>query len=150
MMGYRQIIFCFSLLIRKLTFFFLFAIKKRETNLCSIGLFECTNSNVPVIVEQPQDILAELDKPMALHCRAESSSLDDLHVNWYKDGKLVTMDPNARIITEFMALHVINTMPQDAGNYYCIAENPFGKAQSRTAKVQFISKSKKDFISFCH
>ncbi len=76
---------------------------------------------------------------MALHCRAEAPSLDDLRVNWYKDGRLVTMDPNARIITEFMALHVINTMPQDAGSYYCVAENSFGRTQSRTAKVQFIS-----------
>lgn len=126
MMAYRQIIFSVFLLIH---------------------LSECTNNNVPVIVEQPQDILAELDKPMALHCRAEASSLDDLHVNWYKDGKLVTMDPNARIITEFMALHVINTMPQDAGNYYCIAENPFGKTQSRTAKVQFIKLDKEFLIS---
>ncbi len=76
---------------------------------------------------------------MQLHCRAEASSLDDLRVNWYKDGQLVTMDPNARIITEFMALHIINTMPQDAGSYYCIAENSYGRTQSRTAKVQFIS-----------
>lgn len=76
---------------------------------------------------------------MALHCRAEASSLDDLRVNWYKDGRLVTMDPNARIITEFMALHIINTMPQDAGTYYCVAENSFGRTQSRTAKVQFLS-----------
>lgn len=90
-------------------------------------------------MEQPQDILAELDKPMALHCRAEASSLDDLRVNWYKDGRLVTMDPNARIITEFMALHIINTMPQDAGTYYCVAENSFGRSQSRTAQVQFLS-----------
>lgn len=97
-----------------------------------------------MIVEQPQDILAELDKPMALHCRAESDSLDDLRVNWYKDGRLVTMDPNARIITEFMALHVINSMPQDAGSYYCVAENSHGRTQSRTAKVQFISKIKKN------
>jgi hypothetical protein len=76
---------------------------------------------------------------MALHCRAEAASLDDLRVNWYKDGRLVTMDPNARIITEFMALYIINTMPQDAGAYYCVAENSFGRTQSRTAKVQFLS-----------
>lgn len=79
---------------------------------------------------------------MALHCRAEASSLDDLRVTWYKDGQLVSMDPNARIITEFMALHVINTMPQDAGSYYCVVENSFGRTQSRTAKVQFISMSR--------
>jgi hypothetical protein len=79
---------------------------------------------------------------MALHCRAEVSSLDDLRVNWYKDGRLVTMDPNARIITEFMALYIINTMPQDAGSYYCVAENSHGRTQSRTAKVQFISMKK--------
>lgn len=112
--------------------------------LFSLDLFQAPcraeTSGPPVIVEQPQDILAELDKPMALHCRAESNSLDDLRVNWYKDGRLVTMDPNARIITEFMALHVINTMPQDAGAYYCVAENSHGRTQSRIAKVQFISK----------
>ncbi|UJR27386.1 hypothetical protein I4U23_008676 [Adineta vaga] len=55
------------------------------------------------------------------------------------------MDPNARIITEFMALHVINAMPQDAGAYYCIAENSFGRTQSRTARVNFI-KLDKDFV----
>ena len=95
----------------------------------------------PVIIEQPQDLIAELDKPMAIHCRAESSSLDDLHIDWYKDGRLVTTDPNARIITEFMALHVINTMPQDAGVYYCIAKNSFGQTQSRKARIQFLSMS---------
>ncbi|CAF0808808.1 unnamed protein product [Rotaria sordida] len=108
---------------------------------------ESTNNNPPVIIEQPQDILAELDKPMALHCRAEASSLDDLRVNWYKDGQLVTMDPNARIITEFMALHVINTMPQDAGTYYCVAENLYGRTQSRKAKVEFIRLDKEFLIS---
>ncbi len=76
---------------------------------------------------------------MAIHCRAESSSFDDLQIDWYKDGRLVTTDPNARIITEFMALHVINTMPQDAGVYYCIAKNSFGQTQSRKARIQFLS-----------
>ncbi|CAF0972228.1 unnamed protein product [Rotaria magnacalcarata] len=113
----------------------------------TLHICESIDHNPPVIVEQPQDILAELDKPMALHCRAEASSLDDLRVNWYKDGQLVTMDPNARIITEFMALHVINTMPQDAGNYYCLAENSYGRVQSRTARVQFI-KLDKEFPIF--
>ncbi|CAF1602833.1 unnamed protein product [Adineta steineri] len=112
-----------------------------------IHLCECTDNNPPIIIEQPQDILAELDKPMALHCRAEASSLDDLRVDWYKDGQLVTMDPNARIITEFMALHVINTMPQDAGAYYCIAKNSYGRIQSRTAKVQFLKLDKEFLIS---
>ena len=78
---------------------------------------------------------------MAIHCRAESSSLDDLNIDWYKDGRLVTTDPNARIITEFMALHVINTMPQDAGVYHCIARNSHGQTPSRKARVQFLSKS---------
>jgi hypothetical protein len=100
----------------------------------------CQCKNLPpVIIEQPQDIIAELDKPMAIHCRAESSSLDDLHIDWYKDGRLVTTDPNARLITEFMALHVINTMPQDAGIYYCIAKNSYGQTQSRKARIQFLS-----------
>jgi len=84
-------------------------------------------------------MIAELDKPMAIHCRAESSSLDDLHIEWYKDGRLVTTDPNARIITEFMALHVINTMPQDAGVYYCIAKNSYGQTESRKARIEFLS-----------
>ena len=79
---------------------------------------------------------------MAIHCRAESSSLDDLQIDWYKDGRLVTTDPNARIITEFMALHVINTMPQDAGVYHCVAKNSFGQTQSRKARIQFLSTSK--------
>jgi hypothetical protein len=77
---------------------------------------------------------------MAIHCRAESSSLDDLQIDWYKDGRLVTTDPNARIITEFMALHVINTMPQDAGVYHCIAKNSYGQTQSRKARIQFLSR----------
>jgi hypothetical protein len=76
---------------------------------------------------------------MAIHCRAESSSLDDLHIDWYKNGRLVKTDANARIITEFMALHVINTMPQDAGIYYCIAKNSYGQTQSRKARIQFLS-----------
>jgi hypothetical protein len=94
-----------------------------------------------VIIEQPQDVMAELDKPMALHCRAESSSLDDLRVDWYKDGRRVMTDPNARIITEFMALHVINTIAQDAGAYYCVASNTYGRTQSRTVHVQFRSRN---------
>ncbi|UJR21511.1 hypothetical protein I4U23_024597 [Adineta vaga] len=104
-----------------------------------------SNNNPPVIIEQPQDITAELDKPMAIHCRAESSTLDDLQIDWYKDGRLVTIDPNARIITEFMALHVINTMPQDAGIYYCIAKNSHGQTESRKARIQFL-KLEKEFI----
>ncbi|CAF1649181.1 unnamed protein product, partial [Didymodactylos carnosus] len=87
--------------------------------------------SAPLIIEGPQDIAAELDKPIQLHCRAESfnQSLDDLHIDWYKDGKRVTTDPNARIITEFMALHIINTIEQDQGSYYCIAKNSYGKTQ---------------------
>jgi hypothetical protein len=106
--------------------------------------------NAPVIIEQPQDLIAELDKPMAIHCRAESSSLDDLQIDWYKDGRLVTTDPNARIITEFMALHVINTMPQDAGVYYCIAKNSAGQTQSRKARIEFLSKGKFNFFENFH
>ncbi|CAF1042474.1 unnamed protein product, partial [Adineta ricciae] len=104
-----------------------------------------SSNNPPVIIEQPQDMIAELDKPMAIHCRAESSTFDDLQVDWYKDGRLVTIDPNARIITEFMALHVINTMPQDAGVYHCVAKNSHGRTESRKARIQFL-KLDKDFI----
>ncbi|CAF3856734.1 unnamed protein product [Adineta steineri] len=106
-----------------------------------------SNNNPPVIIEEPQDIIAELDKPMAIHCRAELSPLDDLQIDWYKDGLLVTTDPNARIITEFMALHVINTMPQDAGVYYCIAKNSHGQTQSRKARIQFLKLDKEFIIS---
>ncbi|CAF4337427.1 unnamed protein product [Rotaria socialis] len=106
-----------------------------------------STTNAPVLIEQPQDMIAELNKPMAIHCRTESSSLDDLHIDWYKDGRLVTTDPNARIITEFMALHIINTMPQDAGIYYCIAKNSHGQTQSRKARIQFLKLDKEFLIS---
>ncbi|CAF0893755.1 unnamed protein product [Rotaria sp. Silwood1] len=111
-----------------------------------LGLCQCKNSP-PILIEQPQDMIAELDKPMAIHCRTESSSLDDLHIDWYKDGRLVTTDPNARIITEFMALHIINTMPQDAGIYYCIAKNSYGQTQSRKARIQFLKLDKEFLVS---
>ncbi|CAF3415717.1 unnamed protein product [Rotaria sp. Silwood1] len=111
-----------------------------------LGLCQCKNSP-PILIEQPQDMIAELDKPMAIHCRTESSSLDDLHIDWYKDGRLVTTDPNARIITEFMALHIINTMPQDAGIYYCIAKNSYGQTQSRKARIQFLKLDKEFPVS---
>ncbi|CAF4258389.1 unnamed protein product, partial [Rotaria magnacalcarata] len=35
-----------------------------------------STTNPPVLIEQPQDMIAELNKPMAIHCRTESSSLD--------------------------------------------------------------------------
>lgn len=110
-------------------------------NICLSFLLELCQGKgtAPVLIEQPQDMIAELDKPMAIHCRTELSSLDDLHIDWYKDGRVVTTDPNARIITEFMALHIINTMPQDAGVYYCVAKNPHGQTQSRKARIQFLS-----------
>ena len=85
-------------------------------------------------------MIAELDKPMAIHCRTELISLDDLEIDWYKDDQLVTTDPNARIIKEFMALHIINAMPQDAGIYYCIARNSYGQTQSRQARIKFLSR----------
>lgn len=80
----------------------------------------------PKIVATPQSQEADLSNPVNLTCSAEGTQ--PISYQWFKDDVLI---PGA----SFPTLYIPEVVPEDRGNYKCVATNTVGSVQSPTALV---------------
>lgn len=86
----------------------------------------------PTIIHPPQNIEAKLMIPVKLTCTAEGYPTPTY--KWYKDGDVL---PDK--IRSF--LYIDDPLPQDRGNYTCVAINAVGNYTSKVAKLDITGKS---------
>ena len=94
----------------------------------------------PSIVVQPKDTWGEIGKKTVLHCLAKGDK--PIEYSWYKDETLMTATGD--LVVDQPDLVFLETIPEDAGVYYCKATNQVKKdgAKSTSARLKVFSKLK--------
>ncbi|XP_041364513.1 mucosa-associated lymphoid tissue lymphoma translocation protein 1 homolog [Gigantopelta aegis] len=82
--------------------------------------------NLPVIVEQPQDVFTIKGSPFHIVCKARSRF--PLRYTWYHEGQYFHE-------TQIPLLEVDSALSSHSGRYQCIVRNDFGEARSHPFMV---------------
>ncbi|XP_036769471.2 hemicentin-2 isoform X1 [Manis pentadactyla] len=88
----------------------------------------------PVVKPLPSVVRVVVAEEVRLPC--EASGLPRPSVTWQKEGLSVPAGPG--VSTQVLAsgqLRIIHASPEDAGNYFCIAQNSVGSAVGKTRLV---------------
>lgn len=95
-------------------------------------------ANHPWIVENPQHVVANKGHNVTLRCKAESQSLNVIEFLWMKEDELLVKLEDVIITNSSGMSHVklLNVNFEDAGRYYCIADNGFARKHSTVAEVK--------------
>ena len=91
----------------------------------------------PVITIHPMDTVIQLDSNFTNHtltCEADGAS----SYNWERQNDVIPSDSTG---VNTNTLTLINLLPEDGGNYRCVATNAGGSSQSNYAVVTISSKS---------
>uniref|UniRef100_A0A8C2BC98 Roundabout, axon guidance receptor, homolog 3 (Drosophila) n=1 Tax=Cyprinus carpio TaxID=7962 RepID=A0A8C2BC98_CYPCA len=98
---------------------------------------------MPLIVEDPSDLIVSKGEPATLNCKAEGRPMPT--VEWYKDGEHVETDKDDprshRMLLPSGSLFFLRIVhgrrsKPDEGVYTCVARNYLGEAVSRNASLE--------------
>ena len=83
-----------------------------------------------------------IEKGLSLFCAATGKPKP--RIRWKKNGKTITTDDRIKIrVTDSGSkLRIKDAIPQDSGNYHCVAKNNFGHESSSKARVEVRGKQK--------
>ena len=90
----------------------------------------------PTIIVNPEDTWGAIGKRTVLHCLAKGDN--PMTYTWYKDNVLMTSTGDLE--TDKAVLVFLETIPEDAGEYFCKAKNKVSDAKSKKARLQVYSK----------
>ncbi|KER29695.1 hypothetical protein T265_03713 [Opisthorchis viverrini] len=100
---------------------------------------EPKSTRLPQFVKplNPQTGLRE-SAPAHFETIIEPANDSSLEVEWYKDGKPVSMGCrfNAILDRGFAVLDILYCYPEDNGAYWCMAKNSLGQVQSNVVELQ--------------
>lgn len=90
----------------------------------------------PAITKHPVDKSIRIEKGLSLFCAATGKPKP--RIRWKKNGKTITTDDRIKIrVTDSGSkLRIKDAIPQDSGNYHCVAKNNFGHESSSKARVE--------------
>ena len=85
----------------------------------------------PKFLTRPKNVLAKESQQAHFEAKLEPVTDANLRVEWYKDGRPITVGSRFRPIHDFgyVALDIVGLIPEDAGVYTCRAENLNGADQ---------------------
>ncbi|XP_032334547.1 hemicentin-2 isoform X3 [Camelus ferus] len=86
----------------------------------------------PVVKPLPSVVWAVAEEEVLLPC--EASGIPRPSVTWQKEGLSVTAGVSTQVLPSGQ-LRIIHASPEDAGNYFCIAQNSAGSAMGKTRLV---------------
>ena len=81
---------------------------------------------VPEFVEQPEDATVEGTEGVVFTVEVDGWPFPELQ--WYRDGKLIIGETSAKLILD-------TAWPEDEGEYWVVAQNTHGEAQSESAQL---------------
>uniref|UniRef100_A0A8C0DZX9 Hemicentin-2 n=1 Tax=Balaenoptera musculus TaxID=9771 RepID=A0A8C0DZX9_BALMU len=86
----------------------------------------------PVVKPLPSVVRAVAEEEVLLPC--EASGIPRPSIRWQKEGLSVPAGVSTQVLTSGQ-LRIIHVSPEDAGNYFCIAQNSAGSALGKTRLV---------------
>ncbi|XP_065735248.1 hemicentin-2 [Phocoena phocoena] len=86
----------------------------------------------PVVKPLPSVVWAVAEEEVLLPC--EASGIPRPSITWQKEGLTIPAGVNTQVLTNGQ-LRIIRVSPEDAGNYFCVAQNSAGSALGRTRLV---------------
>ena len=115
-------------------------------NLFFAGSFSVESGDTGIwFVREPQDVIAEKNKPLTLECSgASKSSYAPVSYTWLYEGRPLSLDPR-RQVQQNGSLYFTKVIQRrkrnrtDEGTYQCLLSNSFGTVASRPAKVSIAS-----------
>uniref|UniRef100_M3YMQ2 Hemicentin 2 n=1 Tax=Mustela putorius furo TaxID=9669 RepID=M3YMQ2_MUSPF len=88
----------------------------------------------PVVKPLPSVVRALVAEEVLLPC--EASGIPRPSISWQKEGLSIPADPGASTqVLPTGELRITHASPEDAGNYFCLAQNSAGSAVGRTRLV---------------
>uniref|UniRef100_F1S0Y1 Hemicentin-2 n=1 Tax=Sus scrofa TaxID=9823 RepID=F1S0Y1_PIG len=86
----------------------------------------------PVVKPLPRVVWAVAEKEVLLPC--EASGIPRPSITWQREGLSVPTGAGTQVLPGGQ-LRIIHVSPEDAGNYFCIAQNSAGSAMGKTRLV---------------
>ncbi|ELV11784.1 Hemicentin-2 [Tupaia chinensis] len=83
----------------------------------------------PVVKPLPSVIRAVVEEEVLLPC--EASGTPRPTITWQKEGLSVPAGPSVQVLPSGQ-LRIVQVSPEDAGNYFCLAQNSAGSAMGKT------------------
>ncbi|OWK10861.1 hypothetical protein Celaphus_00005137, partial [Cervus elaphus hippelaphus] len=92
----------------------------------------CSFAASPVVKPLPSVVWAVAKEEVLLPC--EASGLPRPSITWQKEGLSVPAGAGTQVLPSGQ-LRIIHVSPEDAGNYFCLAQNSAGSAVGKTRLV---------------
>ena len=104
--------------------------------------FLSTADFAPSFLEHPTSRTIKEGKLLLLVCAAKGTPR--LRIRWKKNGRTINADSRIKIKlsrnSTRLRLKIKKSMPQDSGDYHCVAKNDFGLTSSIKARVEIKRK----------
>ena len=92
--------------------------------------FSCININPPTITQQPSN--QQVCKNDSVIFNIKATGADTIQYQWKKDGNALTGEDDSILV-------IAGVTAADAGDYYCVVNNPYGSDSSQIADLQVFS-----------
>lgn len=104
--------------------------------------FLSTADFAPSFIEHPTSRTIKEGKLLLLVCAAKGKPR--LRIRWKKNGRTINADSRIKIKlsrnSTRLRLKIKKSMPEDSGDYHCVAKNDFGFTSSIKARVEIKRK----------
>jgi len=89
----------------------------------------------PHFITQIQSTTVDEGEPVRFECRVEPKEDPNLHIEWYRNGKLIPAGHRYRTVYDmgFVSMDILYVYPEDSGEYVCKAINNLGEDTTRAA-----------------